>query len=205
MIRFWRAVEEPERPVLYLSFLSDADIVSLLRIPFAAITAYCLFQYGSLAGFLALFFFGLYVLSDFLDGIIARILGSSPYGRQVDSNSDKTGTALLFYAFSIFLSWFLPYGIIMLVREGLILLLRFWLEYLKIPFPADAYGKSKAIVQYIMKGIIILFILSARITHIHFFEEVALVATIAATVTTVWSGIHYVAKAWKLLHAKTGA
>jgi CDP-diacylglycerol--glycerol-3-phosphate 3-phosphatidyltransferase len=159
------------------------------------------------------FMFWLFVVTaatDFLDGWLARRSNQvSAFGRVADPFCDKVlilGTMIFLAVLrwdpagrSLFPAWIV---VVILAREFLVTGIRGYSESLGLHFPADFFGKIKMTVQCIAVG---------ELLWIYSFEWSPLWYEIwwwlgrglvlATLVTTVLSGVNYVAKSRGLLAA----
>lgn len=135
--------------------------------------------------------FGVASVTDFVDGWIARRYGLvTSFGKVADPIADKalTGSALVLLSIYDALPWWIT--IVILVREWVITLLRFWaLRYGVIA--ASRGGKLKTVLQLAAIGWM-LFPFPEPWSH------VGLVLMYAALAVTVVTGVDYVMQANRL-------
>jgi CDP-diacylglycerol---glycerol-3-phosphate 3-phosphatidyltransferase len=136
----------------------------------------------------ATLFFGLAIITDRYDGMIARRRGQvTEFGKLADPIADKalTGTALIGLSVLSLLAWWVTLAI--LVREIGVTLLRFWVIRHGV-IAASRGGKAKTVVQALAIGLYLLplegVLASARWW-----------VMAAALVLTVVTGIDYVYRA----------
>ncbi|PWW23319.1 CDP-diacylglycerol--glycerol-3-phosphate 3-phosphatidyltransferase [Geodermatophilus normandii] len=101
-------------------------------------------------------FFGLAIITDRYDGLIARRTGQvTEFGKLADPIADKalTGTALVGLSVLALLPWWVTLAII--VREVGVTLLRFWVIRHGV-IAASRGGKAKTVVQALAIGLYIL-------------------------------------------------
>jgi CDP-diacylglycerol--glycerol-3-phosphate 3-phosphatidyltransferase len=161
------------------------------------------------------FMFWLFVVTaatDFLDGWLARRSNQvSAFGRVADPFCDKVlilGTMIFLAVLrwdpggrSLFPAWVV---VVILAREFLVTGIRGYSESLGLQFPADFFGKVKMTVQCIAVGELLWiysFEWSPLWYEIWWWLGRALV--LATLVTTVLSGLNYVAKSRGLLAASS--
>ncbi|SFK49658.1 CDP-diacylglycerol--glycerol-3-phosphate 3-phosphatidyltransferase [Geodermatophilus ruber] len=104
----------------------------------------------------ATLFFGLAIITDRYDGMIARRRGQvTEFGKLADPIADKalTGTALIGLSVLSLLPWWVTLAI--LVREVGVTLLRFWVIRHGV-IAASRGGKAKTVVQALAIGLYIL-------------------------------------------------
>ena len=135
--------------------------------------------------------FGLAIITDRYDGLIARRTGQvTEFGKLADPIADKalTGTALIGLSVLAMLPWWVT--VVILVREVGVTLLRFWVIRHGV-IAASRGGKAKTVLQALAIGLYILplsgFLASARWW-----------VMAAALVLTVITGIDYVYRALTL-------
>ena len=133
-------------------------------------------------------------ITDRLDGDLARKRGLvTEVGKMADPIADKalTGTALVGLSALDLLPWWVT--IVILVREGGITLLRFWVIRHGV-IPASRGGKYKTFLQSVAIGLYLLPLDDAL-------ETLAAWTMGAAVVLTVVTGADYVARALALRRA----
>ncbi|TDE14040.1 CDP-diacylglycerol--glycerol-3-phosphate 3-phosphatidyltransferase [Jiangella asiatica] len=139
----------------------------------------------------AFFVFGLAMLTDRLDGDLARRRGLvTDLGKIADPIADKALTGMAFVGLSLLdeLPWWVT--VVVLVREWGITLLRFAVIRYGI-IPASRGGKLKTALQALALGLYILPLPSA-------FEPVQAVCMAVAVIVTVVTGVDYVLSAIRL-------
>jgi CDP-diacylglycerol--glycerol-3-phosphate 3-phosphatidyltransferase len=179
---------------------SSAKLVNLpnahtmLRLAVVPVFAVLLVQDGGLDDadrYWAALVFGLAILTDRYDGMIARRTGQvTEFGKLADPIADKalTGTALIGLSVLELLPWWVTVAI--LVREVAITLLRFWVIRDGV-IAASRGGKAKTVVQSLAIGLYIL-----PLTGLLASARWWLMA--AAVLLTLVTGIDYVYRALAL-------
>ena len=160
---------------------------------------------------LLLFLFG--ALTDWLDGWLARRLGQvSDFGKFMDALVDKIftmGTFVSMLALGIIGLWALFPILLILSREFLITGLRLIAAAQGKTLAAEKAGKVKTVMQitsiclFIAKGALIHDLsqtefLATSSSWIEPIGQAAQATLIIACVLTVYSGINYLAKYWKV-------
>ena len=160
---------------------------------------------------LLLFLFG--ALTDWLDGWLARRLGQvSDFGKFMDALVDKIftmGTFVSMLALGIIGLWALFPILLILSREFLITGLRLIAAAQGKTLAAEKAGKVKTVMQitsiclFIAEGALIHDLsqtefLASSSTWIEPIGQTAQVTLIIACVLTVYSGINYLVKYWKV-------
>lgn len=160
---------------------------------------------------LLLFLFG--ALTDWLDGWLARRLGQiSDFGKFMDALVDKIftmGTFVSMLALGIIGLWALFPILLILAREFLITGLRLIAAAQGKTLAAEKAGKVKTVMQitsiclFIAKGALIHDLsqtefLATSISWIEPIGQAAQITLIIACVLTVYSGINYLVKYWKV-------
>lgn len=144
-------------------------------------------------------------LSDVLDGWLAR-RGNlvSAFGRIADPFVDKV-LVMGLMVFLVVLPWsreFFPAWIVVaiLAREFLVTAIRGYVEKLGREFPADWFGKVKMLLQCIAIGIVMgLQAFAWPDALVRVLEPAAHLCVWATLVTTLGSGLSYVAKTARIL------
>jgi len=160
---------------------------------------------------LLLFLFG--ALTDWLDGWLARRLGQvSDFGKFMDALVDKIftmGTFVSMLALGIIGLWALFPILLILAREFLITGLRLIAAAQGKTLAAEKAGKVKTVMQitsiclFIAKGALIHDLsqtefLATSSSWIEPIGQAAQITLIIACVLTVYSGINYLVKYWKV-------
>lgn len=175
------------------------NIITLMRMATAPVLVCLMLYSGPLAAALAAGVFFLAVVSDFLDGYIARNYGSgSTLGKFLDPLADKVVvmTALIMLAGMARTprvpAWMVA---ILVTREVLVTGLRAIAAAEGLVIGAEELGKYKMTLQAIaIQGLLIHY----TYLHIDFFTAGLFVLWIAMAVS-VWSGIDYYVKAIHVL------
>jgi CDP-diacylglycerol--glycerol-3-phosphate 3-phosphatidyltransferase len=170
------------------------NALTMLRLAVVPVFAVLLVQDGGLDDadrYWAALVFGLAILTDRYDGMIARRTGQvTEFGKLADPIADKalTGTALIGLSVLELLPWWVTVAI--LVREVAITLLRFWVIRDGV-IAASRGGKAKTVVQSLAIGLYIL-----PLTGLLASARWWLMA--AAVLLTLVTGIDYVYRALAL-------
>lgn len=143
--------------------------------------------------------FALAMITDFLDGKIARKYNLvSDFGKLWDPIADKLLTGAAFISLSILgeLPWY--FTVIILVREWGITFLRDWLKKRGHIMPANKGGKAKTITQ---TAALLLFLLG--LPHLPgALRVIAWALMWAALILTVVTGIDYLREARRVMQRK---
>ena len=186
-----------------LRFLGAAGLFTLLALegdvtPEAVPERRAMFQ-------LAFWLFLATSLSDILDGWLARRGNQvSAFGRIADPFVDKV-LVMGLMVFLVVLPWsraFFPAWIVVaiLAREFLVTAIRGYVEKLGREFPADWFGKVKMLLQCVAIGIVMgLAAFEWPAWCVRVLEPAAHVCVWATLVTTLGSGLSYVAKTARIL------
>jgi CDP-diacylglycerol---glycerol-3-phosphate 3-phosphatidyltransferase len=135
------------------------NALTMLRLALVPVFAVLLMQDGGLDDadrYWAALVFGLAILTDRYDGMIARRTGQvTEFGKLADPIADKalTGTALVGLSVLELLPWWVT--VVILVREVGITLLRFWVLRHGV-IAASRGGKAKTVMQSLAIGLYIL-------------------------------------------------
>ena len=183
-----------------MNIANKLTILRIILIPFfilcfyieALSGAFTLFGFTiTYANAIALFFFSLAAITDWLDGYLARKLGLiSDFGKFMDPLADKmltTAAFLIFINQGLLASWVV---FIILTREFIVSGLRMTAAAKGVVIAAAWSGKFKTILQFVL---VIILLINPVLTTIN------AVLIIAMTVATVASGIEYVAKNLEVL------
>jgi CDP-diacylglycerol---glycerol-3-phosphate 3-phosphatidyltransferase len=176
---------------------NTANALTLLRILLVPVFGWALLREdGADTGWRVAAFtvFAIASLTDRLDGELARKWGQvTEVGKMADPIADKalTGTALVGLSALDLLPWWVT--IVILVREGGITLLRFWVIRHGV-IPASRGGKYKTFLQTMAIGLYLLPLHDALAT-------LAALTMGAAVVLTVVTGVDYVLRALALRRA----
>ena len=158
-------------------------------------------------GTVALIFFILGGLTDWLDGYLARKQGVvSDFGKLMDALTDKIfilGLMISLLAIELIpVSWGLPCLLLILSREFLITGLRLVAANTGVVLAAEQSGKLKTVMQILAVGLLLL---SNALVGDFGLEMVAcsvsklgLACFVLATALTVYSGACYLGKYWGL-------
>ncbi|WP_346619501.1 CDP-diacylglycerol--glycerol-3-phosphate 3-phosphatidyltransferase [Blastococcus montanus] len=167
------------------------NALTVLRLALVPVFAVLLVQDGAqdhANRYWATLVFGLAIITDRYDGLIARRTGQvTEFGKLADPIADKalTGTALIGLSVLALLPWWVT--AVILVREVGVTLLRFWVIRHGV-IAASRGGKAKTVVQSLAIGLYILPLTGALATTRWWVMA-------AAVVLTVLSGLDYVYRA----------
>lgn len=167
------------------------NALTVLRLAVVPVFAVLLFQDDALDDadrYWATLVFGLAILTDRYDGLIARRTGQvTEFGKLADPIADKalTGTALIALSVLALLPWWVT--AVILVREVGVTLLRFWVIRDGV-IAASRGGKAKTVVQALAIGLYILPLSGALATARWWVMAVAVLLT-------VLTGLDYVYRA----------
>jgi CDP-diacylglycerol---glycerol-3-phosphate 3-phosphatidyltransferase len=167
------------------------NALTVLRLAVVPVFAVLLLQDETLddsSRYWAALVFGLAILTDRYDGLIARRTGQvTEFGKLADPIADKalTGTALIGLSVLALLPWWVT--VVILVREVGVTLLRFWVIRDGV-IAASRGGKAKTVLQAIAIGMYILPLSGALATARWWVMA-------AAVVLTVLTGLDYVYRA----------
>ena len=178
------------------------NIISLLRIPFLFICVILLYSRYKWSSSLALVFYMISAVSDWLDGYLARKYQlTSKIGAFTDALTDKIfmlGIMVTMLSQHILPEWSLFLVLTIFLREFLITGLRAIAATRDIVIPAQKEGKMKTVCQMISIGLILLCnafrtdfitVIPENITRYVYFLGIFLFTY--ATYLTVTSGIIY--------------
>ncbi|MDP5183443.1 CDP-diacylglycerol--glycerol-3-phosphate 3-phosphatidyltransferase [Blastococcus sp. BMG 814] len=167
------------------------NALTVLRLAVVPVFAVLLLQDESLddsSRYWATLVFGLAILTDRYDGLIARRTGQvTEFGKLADPIADKalTGTALIGLSVLALLPWWVT--AVILVREVGVTLLRFWVIRDGV-IAASRGGKAKTVLQSLAIGLYILPLSGALATTRWWVMA-------AAVLLTVLTGLDYVYRA----------
>jgi CDP-diacylglycerol--glycerol-3-phosphate 3-phosphatidyltransferase len=133
--------------------------------------------------------FGLAIITDRYDGLIARRTGQvTEFGKLADPIADKalTGTALIGLSVLELLPWWVT--VVILVREIGVTLLRFWVIRHGV-IAASRGGKAKTVLQALAIGLYILPLTGVLASARWWVMAVALVLTIVTAVDYVYRAL----------------
>lgn len=148
----------------------------------------------------ALFIFIVAVLSDILDGYLARKKGLiTDFGRIADPFVDKIIVCGGFIIFVLFAQHIIaPWMVVIIVsREFMINSLRGYAESKGVVFPSDTWGKLKMFLQSFTLGLTLL--LFAFLKENPFIETFLFVLIWFTIIITVVSGVLYIIKTRQIL------
>jgi len=196
------------------------NILTLSRIPLLFIIVGLLCLNTCIANFSAFSLFLIAAISDWLDGYIARKVGAvSNFGKLMDALTDKIIMVGLFVAL-LGLKWgnttetLLPqfcvfFVIVIICREFFITGLRLVAASNGIVLAAERAGKLKTVLQMVAVSLLLLARAAAsaeQCTDFSWMNEISiwtreagLWAFYGAVVLTIYSGIGYIVRNWKIL------
>ncbi|HUR29725.1 MAG TPA: CDP-diacylglycerol--glycerol-3-phosphate 3-phosphatidyltransferase [Planctomycetota bacterium] len=143
--------------------------------------------------------------SDVLDGWLARRGNHiTAFGRIADPFVDKVLVvgAMIFLSVMPWSRQYFPAWIVVVIlsREFLVTGIRGYVESLGEKFPADNFGKVKMVTQCIAVGIVLgMFAFEWTSETLAFLKQMAVVFVWVTLVTSVGSGLSYIAKTRKIL------
>ncbi|WP_240619375.1 CDP-diacylglycerol--glycerol-3-phosphate 3-phosphatidyltransferase [Blastococcus sp. TF02-8] len=167
------------------------NALTVLRLLVVPVFAYLLLRDDGSDGddrYWATLVFGLAIITDRYDGMIARRTGQvTEFGKLADPIADKalTGTALIGLSVLALLPWWVT--VVILVREVGVTVLRFWVIRHGV-IAASRGGKAKTVVQSLAIGLYILPLTGLLATARWWVMA-------AAVLLTVLSGLDYVYRA----------
>lgn len=189
-----RAADPAATPPQSARVVNLPNALTVLRLAVVPVLAVLLLTDGGMDDarrYWATLFFGLAIITDRYDGMIARRTGQvTEFGKLADPIADKalTGTALIGLSVLSLLAWWVTLTI--LVREVGVTLLRFWVIRHGV-IAASRGGKAKTVVQALAIGLYIL-PLEGVLADIRWWVMAA------ALVLTVLTGLDYVYRALAL-------
>ena len=170
------------------------NFITLIRILIAPIIFYFIVNEIFIA---AIVFFTIGSISDFLDGYIARNYNLvSKFGKYFDPIADKLFILSGFISLAIICDYVqLWMIIIILLRDAIITICRFYLKNRNFSIQANLLGKSKTLFQ-ISTILISLILLQLFTTESLYLIEYLMIICVAIT---CFSGINYLYKYFTLL------
>ncbi len=189
---------------------TPANILTLVRIPLLFLLAALLGVEAAWAGWLAVLVFAAAIVTDWLDGRLARAGGSvSDFGKVMDALVDKvlmTGLFAMLLIVGVLAPWTTYLFLIILTREFLVTGLRTLAAGQGVMLAAEAGGKLKTAIQ--MTAAILLLIGNPlggnwpqwRWEAVQIFGLLGHICFALATLLTLWSGTTYFLKYGRLLH-----
>ncbi len=181
-------------PVQSVRLVNVPNALTVLRLAVVPVFAVLLLSDGGVdeaQRYWATLFFGLAIITDRYDGMIARRTGQvTEFGKLADPIADKalTGTALIGLSVLAMLPWWVTVAI--LVREVGVTLLRFWVIRHGV-IAASRGGKAKTVVQSLAIALYILPLTGLLASARWWVMAVALVLTLV-------TGLDYVVRAVSL-------
>ncbi|SEP14447.1 CDP-diacylglycerol--glycerol-3-phosphate 3-phosphatidyltransferase [Trujillonella endophytica] len=181
-------------PVQSVRLVNVPNALTVLRLAVVPVFAVLLLTDGGLdesQRYWATLFFGLAIITDRYDGMIARRTGQvTEFGKLADPIADKalTGAALIGLSVLELLPWWVTVAI--LVREVGVTLLRFWVIRHGV-IAASRGGKAKTVVQALAIALYLLPLTGLLATARWWVMAAALVLTLV-------TGLDYVVRALSL-------
>jgi CDP-diacylglycerol--glycerol-3-phosphate 3-phosphatidyltransferase len=183
-----------DAPSKSLSLPNLLTVLRILAIPVIVILA---ITGADLLRWLALLIYFLAAITDFLDGLLARMMGeTSPLGRMLDPIADKllVGALLIAFAWDHTFSLFdLIPALAILMREIFVSGLREFMGTQNVIMPVSMLAKYKTAVQLVALGICMA---EPMIPEIWLIADAVLWV---AALLTVWTGYNYWRGAWKTM------
>jgi CDP-diacylglycerol--glycerol-3-phosphate 3-phosphatidyltransferase len=147
----------------------------------------CILLYGeATAKFVALFLFALLGFTDYLDGVLARRHGTTPFGTFFDPIADKIFVAVIYIPF-IYLGYIPLWTVVLLlIREFLITEVRRLLSQRKLELRVTELAKSKTTIQ--MAGaafILLVHLISDKDWVIFLFSLPVVFTVVIATISLI--------------------
>ncbi|MGF1483217.1 MAG: CDP-diacylglycerol--glycerol-3-phosphate 3-phosphatidyltransferase [Opitutales bacterium] len=188
---------------------TPANILTLLRVPLLFVVAALLMADAMWASWLAIVVFAAAVVTDWLDGRLARGSGSvSDFGKVMDSLVDKvlmTGLFAMLLITDILAPWTVYLFLLILTREFLVTGLRILAAGQGVILAAEAGGKLKTAIQ-MAAAILLLFGNPLggnwpqwRWESVQLLGLAGHLCFVLATLLTLWSGTVYFLKYGQLL------
>src|SRR6476659_1654706 len=177
------------------------NALTVLRLAMVPVFAVLLLQNGGgddSDRYWAALVFGLAIITDRYDGMIARRTGQvTEFGKLADPIADKalTGTALIGLSILDMLPWWVT--MVILVSEVGVTLLRFWVIRHGV-IASSRGGKLKTLLLSVAIGLFLL-------PEWGWLRDIAWVVMIAAIVVAVATGLDYVGRAVRLRRAAQAA
>lgn len=188
------------------------NLLTISRLPLLLIIAvFLLFFDFRGSGSVALFFFTIAGLSDWLDGKIARDTGQvSNFGKLMDALTDKVLVIGLFTTFFVMQPpllplWTFPFLLLILCREFLVTGLRLVAASKGIVLAAEKSGKQKMVSQITAAATLLVYHAASNDFQALVPEGVlqallwiGVIAFLVAAVLTISSGTFYLKKYWSV-------
>jgi CDP-diacylglycerol--glycerol-3-phosphate 3-phosphatidyltransferase len=177
-----------------------ANFLTCSRVALAMIFAVFLFLPHPFGKFLALFAFVTAALTDYWDGVVARGMGEeSQFGKLMDPIADKMLTLSAFFSF-----WWLgllPFWMVLIVvlRDVLVTVARFFMSSGSASRGARSSGKQKTVLQILFIIGVLLYLIACQSPEWHSsWNERSLQiihgAMLLIVLATVWSGLRVIKK-----------
>lgn len=181
-------------PVGTSSWRTLPNLLTLIRLLLVPVLAVVLLADGGSDPTLrvwATVVFLLAALTDLVDGELARRSATvTTVGKVADPIADKaiTGVALIGLSYLGDLPWWVT--IVILAREVLVTLLRFWVIRHGV-IPASRGGKAKTVAQIVAIALYLAPLPSS-------FDLIRFIAMTVAVILTLVTGVDYAVRAWRL-------
>ena len=137
-----------------------ANLLTMIRIAFIPLVMIFMFIPVKWAAWTALILFAIAVLTDFLDGWVARVANQvSPLGRFLDPIADKLLIAAVLFCFMAtdrIDYWTILPALAILLREMFVSGLREFLAEIQVKLPVTRLAKWKTTFQMIAMGFLIM-------------------------------------------------
>ena len=180
--------------------MNFANFLTCSRGVLAVIFTVLLFYPGPFGKILALFVFVLAALTDYWDGVVARRMKEiSAFGKLMDPITDKMLTLSAFFSF-----WYLGVlplwmVLVVVVREGVVTVARFFMPVNSSGFAAQKSGKIKTVLQFVFIIAVLLYLVARQVPDWQpvWNERAILIARgamLLIVAVTVWSGAQVFSK-----------
>lgn len=176
------------------------NVLTMLRIVLVPVFVVLLWQDTTVTALIALAVFLLAAATDKLDGTIARRRGIvTNFGKIADPFADKllTGAAMMVLSLMGLMPWWAT--ILILVREIGITVLRFVMVRRSV-IAASSGGKLKTVLQVVFLSMMMLPATALFPAPVgDWWDIVAYVVMVLATLVTVVTGLDYCWRAWRIV------
>ncbi|MGE5372192.1 MAG: CDP-diacylglycerol--glycerol-3-phosphate 3-phosphatidyltransferase [Solirubrobacterales bacterium] len=164
------------------------NVITGIRILMVPLIIYLMIEPIPYARLWAALIFGIAVVSDFVDGYIARRFGwVTDFGAYLDPLADKLLIGTLLIALAALDHVPIWMVVVILAREIAVTVYRSVQARRGISVPASPHGKWKTVFQYIAVFIVLL----VPVYPTPFFQVTAMVSLYLAVIVTVLSGAAY--------------
>ncbi len=178
--------------------LNIATTLTISRIFFIPLIVFFYISMDGLNRNIAAYIFLLALITDYLDGLIARNFNqTTAFGTFLDPIADKllVVITILILSRSIDSTIFLVSSIIIVAREFLVIAIRQRLAELKTSIPIRVNNLGKIKTGFQMTSLFFLLHNNFTVNHINL-HDVGLLLLFIAAILTVLSFIYYVRNAW---------